>query len=558
MLTDLRLSNVGVIADARLEFAPGLTAVTGETGAGKTMVVTGLGLLLGERADTSVVRHGEQQSLIEGRFSGVGRVAELLGDVGAALDDDELLVSRRVQAGRSRAGVGGVAVPVATLNAVVGGLATIHGQSEQVLLTSAARHREMLDRAAGTDLAGVLAEYQGLYRRRAALIAEVTELRTNARERARELDILRFGLDEIGGVRPVVGEDVALVAEAQRLQAVDELRLLAEDASHALSGAADGDWNDPGAVGLAGRARKVATQLAPLDPQAVGLAAAATEVVERLNELATEMASYLATLEADPIRLEAITARRAELAALTRKYGETIDEVLAWEATAAERVLRLDASDERIGAIESEVAVLGERLAALATGITLRRTEASRRLAVAVATELGGLAMPHARLEFVLEPLAELGPYGAESVQLLFSANPGAELAPLSKVASGGELSRVRLALEVVLAEPGNTFVFDEIDAGVGGGVGFEIGARLARLARSSQVIVVTHLAQVAAFADRQWVITKADDGEVTISDISEVTGASRVAEIARMMGGDASSEAALTHAAELLARARG
>ncbi|MDR1354961.1 MAG: DNA repair protein RecN [Propionibacteriaceae bacterium] len=557
ILNDIRINNVGVIAEAALQFAPGLTAVTGETGAGKTMVVTGLGLLLGERADASVVRHGEQRSLVEGRFIGVTAVAELLTGIGALLDDgDELLVSRQVQAGRSRAVVGGVQTPVATLNAIVSDLATIHGQSEQLLLASSASHREMLDRAAGERLTLTLREYRQLYQERAVLQAELHELRGNARERARELDLLQFGLAEISALRPTAGEDVSLAAEAQRLQAMDDLRLLATDANHALSGADDGDWSDPGAVGSVGRAKKAILQLATLDPGATALAAAVTEVAELLNDLAAEVASYLSNLEADPIRLEFTAARRAELATLTKKYGATVDEVLAWEVSAAKQVLTLGTSDERSAAIEAEVMALGVRLAELAATLSVERTTAAQRLAAAVATELTGLAMPHAQLRFVLTALPELGPYGAENVQLLFSANPGSELAPLAKVASGGELSRIRLALEVALAIPGNTFVFDEIDAGVGGAVGFEIGARLARLARTSQVIVVTHLAQVAVFADRQWVITKADDGEVTTSDITEVVGAARVAEIARMMGGDTNSAAALTHASELLARA--
>ncbi|MDR2619657.1 MAG: DNA repair protein RecN [Propionibacteriaceae bacterium] len=556
MLTDLHISNIGVIADATLQFAPGLTAVTGETGAGKTMVVTGLGLLLGERADTSLVRFGEQQSLVEGRFVGVSKIRELLDDIGAVLDDDELLVSRLLRAGRSRASVGGVQTPVAALNTVVGALAAIHGQSEQVLLTSTAKHREMLDRAVGAAFADVLHNYQALYQQRVTLLAELEDLRNNARERARELDMLHFGLNEIGAIRPQPDEDTALGAEMQRLQATDDLRLSAEEANHALSGASDGDWNDPGALGLAGRAKKAITRLASLDTQAAGLAASAAEVVERLNDLSADVASYLAALEADPIRLEAISTRRAELATLTRKYGANIAEVLEWERVTAARVLTLAASDERIETIASEIAVLEKQLTELAATLTAQRTATAKRLAAAVAAELGALAMPHARLEFTLETLPQLGAYGAESVQLLFSANPGAELAPLSKVASGGELSRIRLALEVVLAEPGNTFVFDEIDAGVGGAVGFEIGARLARLAHTSQVIVVTHLAQVAAFAARQWVITKSETDELTASDISEVTGDARIAEIARMMGGDPTSQAALAHAAELLARA--
>jgi DNA repair protein RecN (Recombination protein N) len=269
----------------------------------------------------------------------------------------------------------------------------------------------------------------------------------------------------------------------------------------------------------------------------------------------------LEQLEADPARLEWVQARIAKLKTLQRKYGRngrSLDEVLTWAANAQAKLDILVNDDERIESLQGTLVALNESLATLAVRLSKGRAEAAQRLAAAVQEELSALAMPHARLEFALQPLAELGAWGAENVQLLFAANGGSALAPLAKVASGGELSRVRLALEVVLATPGHTFVFDEVDAGVGGAVGLEIGARLARLALHSQVIVVTHLAQVAVFADKQFVIAKSDDGEVTSSDIIEVSAGERVAEIARMLGGLSDSATALAHAEELLASARG
>jgi len=567
MLTYLRIHDLGVIDDAALEPSPGLTVVTGETGAGKTLVVTGLGLLMGQRGDPGMVRHGCERAVVEGGFVGLGPLASRLDDLGAGLDTDgatpELLVSRQVSAGgRARAVLGGVSVPLTTLADVVGELATIHGQSEQVRLATPERQREVLDRAAGPRLAAVLAAYRTGFARRRAAVTERDALVADSRARAREADMLRYGLDEIAAVAPQPGEDAALGAEAHRLQAADDLRLLAAQADAALSGDAD---DATGAVGLIGQARKALDTLSHRDDGAEELRIQAAAVLDATSSLAGQVASYLASLEADPLRLEAIAARQADLQSLTRKYGATIDEVLAWAEASASRLDQLTSSDGRIAELGDEIAALDAELAGQAAELTGLRTAASSKLAAGVARELAALAMPHAALEFKLEPLIELGPWGAEQVHLLFTANAGSPPAPLAKVASGGELSRLRLALEVVLADLGAgdasgkdapTFVFDEIDAGVGGAVGLEIGRRLARLAAGAQVVVVTHLAQVAAWADRHFVVAKSDDGAVTTAQVREVTAESRVAEVARMMGGLDSTAAGLDHARELLAAA--
>jgi len=564
MLTNLRIANLGVITEATLEPATGMTAVTGETGAGKTMIVTGLGFLLGARADTGLVRVGSHRMVVEGRFTGLDAVRERLDDLGAELDDEadeaELLVSRQVQeTGRSRALLGGVQVPAGTLVDVVGELATIHGQSDQIRLGSPERQREVLDRAGGPAAFDVLQRYRVAYQKRRQVEAELDALVTNAQERSREQGMLIFGMDEIAAVDPQPGEDEKLAAQAHRLQAVDDLRLAAEQASHALSGSAEGDWDDPGALGLLGQTRKALDQVSSHDPTAAEMAQQAAEVLEQVGDLSVEVASYLAGLEADPRRLEAIASRRAQIQELTRKYGKTADEVIAWAENARQRLTQLQGGDERIVELVGQREQLTSELMGLAAQLSAQRRTTATRLADAVRGELAALAMPAATLRFQLTPLNELGPGGAESVQILFSANPGSELAPLAKAASGGELSRVRLALEVVLAgaDRGHTFVFDEVDAGVGGAVGLEIGRRLARLAQTSQVIVVTHLAQVAVFADRQFVVSKSNDGQVTTADVSEVTGDARVAEVARMMGGLAESDAGLRHARDLLAEAR-
>ncbi|MBK8459336.1 MAG: DNA repair protein RecN [Micropruina sp.] len=556
MLTDLRIRNLGVIGDAEVEPHPGFTVVTGETGAGKTMIVTGLSLLLGGRADPRLIRNGAEQALIEGRWrtSDVARVA----DLGGVLDEGEAIVSRQLGASRSRTFVGGVGVPTAIAAELVAGWVTIHGQAEQQRLAGAERQRTVLDTFAGESLADELSAYRVAYAERRRGEAELTELTTMARERERELAMLTFGLDEVAKTAPQPQEDQSLAAEATRLQAVDDLRLAGRVSLEALSGDDDAVLDQPSAIGLLGAARKALATAAHNDPSLSPLAERLTEAGYLVNDVAADLASYLARLDADPTRLEWIAARRSALQNLTRKYGDSVDEVLGWAGTAALRVAELGSSDHRIHDLTVLIATLGAELAQRAERITAARVEAAARLAALVDDELNALAMPHARLRFRVSPTPELGPHGADQIALLFAANPGGELGPLGKVASGGELSRVRLALEVVLADvdAGQTFVFDEVDAGVGGSVALEIGRRLAQLARRSQVIVVTHLAQVAAFADRHFVVEKADDGQVTTSGIRQVQQADRLSELARMMGGLESTSSARAHAAELLVEA--
>lgn len=556
MLVELRIADLGVIGDATIEPGPGFTAVTGETGAGKTMIVTGLALLAGAKADPRLVRNGAGRALVEGRWRvGPGQDGPL-ADLGAELEDGEVLVSRQLGATRSRMAVGGAQVPLATGAALVGEWVTVHGQSEQLRLGTPERQREVLDRYAAGALAAELEPYRADFAARRAAAAELAELTTRSQERARELDLLRFGLDEIARADPQPGEDRALAAEAVRLQAVDDLRQAAHAALVALAGEEDA-FDATDALSLAGAARKALAPAVEKDAELAPIAEELAGAVAGLADVASSLASYAAGLDADPLRLEWIAGRRAELAHLTRKYGDTVDEVLAWARDAAVRVTQLDAGDARVGELRATVAALDARLAAGAARITALRETAAAELARLVSAELTALAMPRARLSFAISP-AELGPHGADQVNLLFSANPGSAPGPLGKVASGGELSRVRLALEVVLATEatGQTFVFDEVDAGVGGAVALEIGRRLARLAERCQVVVVTHLAQVAAFADRHYVVAKSDDGSVTTSGVRLVEEEDRVEVLARMMGGLDSSDSSLAHARELLASA--
>jgi DNA repair protein RecN (Recombination protein N) len=552
MLAELRIADLGVISEATLELHPGLTVVTGETGAGKTMVVTGLGLLLGGRGDPKAVRRGAERARVEGRLTTTDP-EQLTPAVtaGAELEDGELLVARHVTAsGRSRAYLGGAQVPAPVCAAVTEPLITIHGQSEQTRLGTADRQRELLDRFAGDSVAPVLTRYRAGYAERRSAAAELEQLRSAAQARAREVDLLRFGLGEIEQVDPQPGEDVTLAAEARRLQSADDLRLTA---ASALTQVAGGDDEAGGALSEVVAARK-ALEAGTDDETLTAIAARLAELGYGLADVAADLAGYLGDLEAEPGRLEQIAERRAALAGLTRKYGASVDEVLAWGADAAVRLGELEAGDDRVEVLAARVAALDDELTGLADALTRARRAAADGFAQAVVTELVPLAMPHARLVFTVTP-GDLGPFGADQVELLFSANPGSEPRSLAKVASGGELSRIRLALEVVLAadRTSQTLVFDEVDAGVGGRVATEIGRRLGALARNNQVVVVTHLAQVAAFADRHYVVVKADDGQVTTSGVSLVTDEERAAELARMMAGLEATESALAHAGELV-----
>jgi DNA repair protein RecN (Recombination protein N) len=559
MLTELRITDLGVINEATLDLDAGLTVVTGETGAGKTMIVSSIDLLLGGRTDAGVVRTGADRARIEGVFRVTeDRLATAVTEAGGRIEDGELLVARHVTAaGRSRAYLGGAQVPAALCAEVAGELVTVHGQSEQVRLGRADRQREILDRYAGPKLGSVLEAYGRNYADRRQAAAELDELRRNAQQRAREIDLLTFGLDEISAVEPQPGEDEALAVEARRLQAADDLRLAADTAMVAIAGAEDDPAAGGDAMSAVGVARKAVEQLSGLDPAAVELAQRVSEIGYLLTDVAADLSRYLDGLETSPGRLEQIAERRAQLAQLTRKYGTTIDEVIGWGAEAARRLASLETGDERIAELENRITELDARLDEQAATITKLRRRAADKLAKLVLAELSALAMPHARLQFAITD-AEPGPYGRDQVELLFSANPGTEPRNLARVASGGELSRVRLALEVVLAgdQAGGTFVFDEVDAGVGGKVAVEIGRRLATLAEHAQVIVVTHLAQVAAFADRHYVVAKSDDGQVTTSGVGRVVDGDRSAELARMMAGLERTDTSIAHAEELLALA--
>ncbi|MGW2642791.1 DNA repair protein RecN [Streptomyces sp. NPDC001348] len=573
VLEEMRIRSLGVIDDAVVELSPGFTAVTGETGAGKTMVVTSLGLLLGGRADPALVRIGAGKAVVEGRIavpaasSAVVRAEE----AGAELDDGALLVSRTVSAeGRSRAHLGGRSVPVGLLAELADDLVAVHGQTDQQGLLKLARQRQALDRYAGDAVAVPLAKYGEAYRRLRAVSAELEEIVTRARERAQEADMLRYGLDEIAGVEPRAGEDVELAEEAERLGHAEALASAATAAHAALAGNPE-DPEGIDATTLVAGAHRALEAVRSHDPALASLADRIGEVGILLGDVAGELAGYADDLDADPLRLAAVEERRAALNALTRKYGDDVDAVLAWAEQGAARLTELDGDDERIGELTAERDALRAELGGLAQALTDARTEAAERFAAAVTAELASLAMPHARVSFDIRQTEDpegvevggravaYGPSGVDEVELLLAPHPGAPPRPIAKGASGGELSRVMLAVEVVFAgtDPVPTYLFDEVDAGVGGKAAVEIGRRLAKLARTAQVVVVTHLPQVAAFADRQLLVEKTNDGSVTRSGVKVLEGEERVRELSRMLAGQEDSEAARAHAEELLATAR-
>ncbi|HXC80938.1 MAG TPA: DNA repair protein RecN [Trebonia sp.] len=576
MLEEVRITGLGVIDDALLELSPGFTALTGETGAGKTMVVTGLGLLFGGRADPARVRPGEQRAAVEGRLltDPDGRVARQVEEAGGELDEDGTLVLTRTVSseGRSRAFAGGRSVPVSLLTYLADDLVAVHGQSDQQQLLKPGRQREALDKYGGADIAEVLAGYQRAFNRHRKVHEELATLTSQARSRAAEADALRAGLTEIEKVNPVAGESAALLAEEERLSNADALHAAATVAHEALTGDPTAGMDGADAVTLLGHARQALDGVRRHDAELDGVAGRLSEAAYLIADVAGELASYIQSIDADPARLAVVQERRAALTRLIRAYGpggsatddpddeepDDITAVLDWSRRAAGRVGELDTDDDKIAELTAEEADLAGQVAALAARLSELRHATGERFAGDVTMELTALAMPHARIFVVITALDDPGPYGTDEVEIRLAAHPGAPALPLHKGASGGELSRVMLAIEVVFAgaDPVPTFVFDEVDAGVGGKAAVEIGRRLARLARLSQVIVVTHLPQVAAFADNHLVVAKADDGRITSSGVIRLDHSGRVRELSRMLAGLEDSEFGQAHAAELLAMA--
>ncbi|MDN5794190.1 MAG: DNA repair protein RecN [Intrasporangium sp.] len=572
MFRQIRLRGIGVIDEAVLDLCPGLNVVTGETGAGKTMVVSGLGLLLGQRADSGLVRSGRTNAFVEG-------VVELpeghpalvrAAQAGAEHDDGELVIARTITAtGRSRAHVGGRTTPVGVLAELGEHLVALHGQADQWRLTRGEAHREVLDVFGGGPVLALRDRVATLYDQWREATSDRDRLVSLAMERARQIDALTAALEEVEALDPQPGEDVALRAEDERLSHADTLRTAV---GHALCRLTSDEYVAQPAPNVADLIAAARSGLGPAlhhDARLGSLDDRLVELAALTSELVADLTGYLSDIELDPERLEAVQQRRAALTTLTRKYGESVEQVLGWTCEAAARLDELMTADDRVAHLAEQAHTLRAELIDASSLLSHRRHQAAVEFADRVGDELRHLAM--GRAEVVVEVGARAGTdgelrsgervrltrHGIDEVDILLAAHPGAPPRSITKVASGGELSRVMLAIELVGAGTGSrpTFVFDEVDAGVGGRAALDVGARLARLADQAQVIVVTHLAQVAAFADRHLVVRKADDGTITSSSVVAVADEQRLAELSRMMGGDPDSDAGLAHARDLLAQ---
>jgi len=581
VLAEIRIEALGAISAATAEFGRGLTVLTGETGTGKTMVVTGLHLLGGARADATRVRSGSERAVVEGRFTTVelgdgvsGRVDEILDSSGADRDDDGSIIAARSVSrdGPSRAYLGGRSVPAKSLSGFTTELLALHGQNDQLRLMRPDEQRGALDRF--VDVGALMIRYRQLRDEWSTARADLADRRQRSRELAQEADRLHFGLNEIDAVAPQPGEDDTLVADIRRLSELDALREAAQSARLALSGELD----DPGpettsATDGVGRAKSA---LAGTDDAVLrALAVRLEEAQALIGDVSTELGGYLAELPSDASTLEGKLARQGELRGLTRKYAPDVDGVLAWSREARDRLAQLDVSEEALAGLQRRVDELAAQLVDAAAAITKARTKAAKALAKQVTAELAGLAMAGAGFSISVSPLlarpddsaplalasgevVHAGHDGVDAVEFGFTPHSGSDVLPLAKSASGGELSRVMLALEVVLAASaeGTTMVFDEVDAGVGGRAAVQIGRRLARLAKTHQVIVVTHLPQVAAYADVHLVVDSGS-GRAKSSEVRRLEDDDRVAELARMLAGLGESDSGRAHARELLEAAR-
>ncbi len=570
MLTELRISGLGVIDEAVAEFAPGLSVLTGETGAGKTMVVTGLRLLAGGRADPGRVRRGADKAVVEGRFD-VAAVATmdpaerraldaLLEDADVDLDEDgSVIAARRVGTdGRSRARLGGRSVPAGTLARFCAPILAVHGQNDQLRLLRPDPQRDAVDAHGGDATRDAHAAYLSAYRSWRGAEASLAERTGRARELAREADVLRHGIEEIDALEPRPGEESELDAVIHRLTDSEHLREVAGEAHLTLTG--DGEPAQP-VVSVLDHLRHRLTDSE--DPALEAIAMSVGQAVAALGDAATELGLYLAELPEDVTDLDAALKRRHDLRALTRKYGADVDDVIEWAGRARARLTEVDVSDTAVAELRSTVERLAAEVAECGEALTRARRAAGEDLSARVSTELAELSMGGAGLVVRIAPsadgLAGATESGVDDVELALDGPAG--VVPLGKGASGGELSRVMLALEVVLAERsgGGTLVFDEVDAGVGGRAALSIGKRLAALARTHQVIAVTHLAQVAAYADAHLVVHKStgDERDAVVSGVRALDEGDRVTELARMLAGMEDTDTGLAHAEELLARAR-
>lgn len=564
-LVEISIRGLGVIEEATLELGPGFTVLTGETGAGKTMVLTALSLVLGGKADSSLVRKGRDRLAVSATFKVNSRIEEFADYKGVSTEDGELILTRTLNSeGKSRASAGGITVPAGVLGELSEELIEIHGQAASMSITKVAKQREILDRYAGAELTEVLAHYTDALLDYNKVNAKISSLESNAASREKEIALLQDFADAFKKIKPKPGEASALLSEINRLSSVEALRTSVGESVALLL--AEGS----GIVDALAATKRNLEAVADKDPLISEILAAVTDSFFQLSEAAQSAHIYLEDLEADPERLDAAQARRADLHAFLKRYAsadepdEQIKEVIARFESVTESIADLTGGEDRLTQMKDELELLFRQLCARAQELSAVRRDCAQRLSDSVTREIHMLSMPHTQFICTvnspdytqrLTP-AMFTPNGGDEVTMLLQAHRDGPLVQVAKGASGGELSRVMLALEVVLAEsaPVGTYIFDEVDAGVGGKAAIEVGRRLRDLSRHAQVVVVTHLPQVAAWADSHFVVRRSDDGAVSQSDVVCVTGQTRVEEIARMLAGYEDSQSAKEHAAELLA----
>lgn len=567
MLEHLSINSLGVIEETTVELDPGFNVVTGETGAGKTMVVTALNLLLGARADAGAIRAGDNKATVEAGFVLPSEHRSIVAaeDAGAILDEDNnkrhLVITRTISVSgagtRSRATAGGRGVPVALLSQIGEHAVAIHGQSDQLRLKSTTAQRHALDAYGGKAVAEALAAYRRTYRSLLEVSSQLEALINQAQERALEAENLQRSLEEIDNANIQDDEDEEIQERIKRLESAEEFRDAARIATTALSGD-DYNLDAPSAESLVEAARQVIAQTPGQVDELQEITKRLSSVGIELADITAEISQFASTLDDEgPAALNRAQSRLAELNRLKKLYGPDLADVVQWAEEQRPRLDELHGDTDRIEYLEEQQQQLTEQLQQEGTHLTTLRHHAGEQLGQEVTKELHGLLMPTAEFSVAITPADQPGPHGFDDIALLLQPHPGSEPRPLGKGASGGELSRIMLALEVVLAntDPVPTFIFDEIDAGVGGEAAVQIGRRLARLAKHVQVIVVTHLPQVAAYADRHLRVNKAPNVEAgfTTSDVSELAGEDRVSELARMLAGHADSTSAREHAKELL-----
>ena len=556
-LAEISIRGLGVIESANIEFSKGLTVLTGETGAGKTMVLTALGLVLGAKADSDLVRTGSERTLVSARFEIDPATAEVVLDGGGGTENGELLLTRTVTAeGKSRINVGGALSTSAKVTELAELLIEIHGQSTNLRLAKPSVQREMLDLYVGAQVE--LSKYLGLYEAHRTLESRIAILREQSAKKDQEIAELNSFMNDFSQLMPTEGELTSIESEIVRLGSVEEFHTTISSALNII------EDEERGTLSSLQSARKVLDAIREKDPALDKQIEKYATVIFDLTDVVSDLLSYLSQLEADPARFDALQKRKAGINALIKKWGQGSDRNLAYSALitryAEESLKDLVGGDTRILELENELEKLFGEVKIAAASLSAKRRAGAQTLASAATGEMQKLSMPNAQLicEVKTNPgdnFREYSPSGLDEIALLFAGHAGANPLPLSKVASGGETSRVMLALSVVIAQssPIGTYIFDEVDAGVGGAAAVEVGRRLAALAKSSQVIVVTHLAQVAVWADNHLVVRKDESGSVSASDVIALDEAARKVEIARMLSGQAQSESAQEHALELL-----